>query len=53
MRKIKWYLDTGYAGADYEGEFEVEDDATDKEIDEEAREYALEKIEWGWQEEKE
>lgn len=34
MRKIQWTIETGYCGADYEGEFEVDDDATDMEIQE-------------------
>ena len=26
MKKIKWYIHTGYVGADYNGEWEFEDD---------------------------
>jgi hypothetical protein len=34
MRTIKWVLDTGFATCRHEGEIEVEDDATDDEIQE-------------------
>lgn len=37
MRKIKAYLDTGFAGCRIEEEFEVENDATQEQIEEEAR----------------
>jgi len=52
MRIIEWKLNTGYAGVTHEGEIEVEDTATDAEIDEEVREQALNCIEWGWHEKK-
>ena len=48
MKKIKWILETGYAGIEHEGEFEVDDDVTDKEIDEMVREDAFNCISWGW-----
>ena len=43
MKKIKWYLNTGFAGCKHEGEFEIEDDA---------KEEAFNCIEWGWEEKK-
>jgi hypothetical protein len=51
MREIKWTLDTGFAGANHEGVIEVEDNATEEEIDEEVKEVALEHVEWYWTEE--
>lgn len=50
MRKIKAYLDTGFAGCRIEEEFEVEDDATQEQIEEEAREAVFNSIDWGWHE---
>ena len=34
MKLIKVKIDTGYAGCSHEDEFEVEDDATEEEINE-------------------
>lgn len=50
MRKIKAYLDTRFAGCRIEEEFEVEDDATQEQIEEEAREAVFNSIDWGWHE---
>ena len=50
MRKIKAYLDTGSAGCRIEEEFEVENDATQEQIEEEAREAVFNSIDWGWHE---
>lgn len=50
MRKVKAYLDTGFAGCRIEEEFEVEDDATQEQIEEEAREAVFNSIDWGWHE---
>lgn len=50
MRKIKAYLDAGFAGCRIEEEFEVEDDATQEQIEEEAREAVFNSIDWGWHE---
>ena len=50
MRKIKAYLDTGFAGCRIEDEFEVENDATQEQIEEEAREAVFNSIDWGWHE---
>lgn len=49
MSKLKWCLDTGFAGEGHRGEFEVEDDATIEEIEEEAREEAFNMIDWGYE----
>ena len=50
MRKIKAYLETGFVGCRIEEEFEVEDDATQQQIEEEAREALFNSIDWGWHE---
>lgn len=50
MKKIKAYLETGFAGCEIEEEFEVEDNATEKEIEEQAREVIFDRISWGWEE---
>jgi hypothetical protein len=48
MTKIKVYVQTNYVGSKDEAEFEVDDGATDEEIDKLAYEYVCEMIEWGW-----
>ena len=53
MRKIKWRLETGFAGCVHEGEFDVDDNSTDEEIEELARDEAFSCIDWGWREETE
>lgn len=50
MKKIHWYLHTGFAGCTHDGEIEVADDATTDEIEEMAKEEALNHITWGWRE---
>ena len=50
MRKIKLWVETGYVGANYEEIIEVDDDATDEEIDEEARRFLFDNISYGYQE---
>lgn len=50
MKKIRWYLHTGFVGGDLYGEFEVEDDAPEDEIEAEAKENAFCDIDWGWEE---
>ncbi len=48
MKKVYWWLETGFVGCDHEGYFEVEDNATEEEIDKIAREEAFDNIDWGW-----
>lgn len=48
MRKIKFYLGTGYAGADHEEVFEYEDGATDKEIDDDFENWKNEQLDAQW-----
>ncbi len=50
MKKFKAYLDIGFAGCKIEEEFEVEDNATEKEIEEQAREAIFDRIDWGYYE---
>lgn len=49
MKTIKWCLHTGFAGVKHEGEFEVDDDTTDEEINKMVREEAFNYIDLGWQ----
>jgi hypothetical protein len=49
MKKVKWHLSIGYAGADLDGEFEVENDTTDDKIEAMAKEEAFNEIDWDWQ----
>lgn len=50
MRKIRAHLETGFAGGAIEEEFEVDDNATDSEIEEQAREVIFDCVDWGWHE---
>jgi hypothetical protein len=47
-RKIIVSVSTGFVGCRKEEEIEVDDDATDEQIDEEARDVMLSMIEWNW-----
>ena len=38
MKTIKWHCNTGFAGCKHKGEIEVDDDATEKEIDDQKEE---------------
>lgn len=48
MKKVTWYVSTG-VGCDYEGEFEVEDNATEEEIEKMAKEEAFNYVDWGYE----
>ena len=52
MRTIKWVLETGVAGCNIEDEFEVDDNTTDEEIDELAKDAVFSNIGWSWYEAK-
>lgn len=52
MRTIKRSMETGMQGADWDGEIEVEDSATEEDIDHLVREEVFNIISWGWHEEK-
>ena len=53
MRKIVAHFNGNVAGHDFEIEFEVEDDATEDEIDKEAFQQVMNFVEWYWEEVKE
>lgn len=53
MRKIRAYLNANIVGGDIEVEFEVEDDATDDEIEKEAFQQVMNFVDWYWEEVKE
>ena len=48
MRKIKLWIETGFVGGDFEEIIEVDDNATDEEIWEEADIFLAEHISHGW-----
>lgn len=48
MKIIEWHLETGMQGGDRSDTMEVEDDATDAEIDEMVREEVFNYVSWGW-----
>ena len=48
MKKIKLWVDTGFACAVHEEIIEVDDDYSHEELDEDAQEYMFECIEYGW-----
>ena len=50
MRRIKLWVEARFAGADYEEIIDVDDDATDEEIWEEADMFLAENISYGWDE---
>lgn len=50
MRKFKGCISTDKVGSDCEFEFEMDDDATDDEIEAECREMALDHVEWWYEE---
>lgn len=50
MRKIKFYLGTGYAGCSHEEVMEFDDDATEKEIEEGYEEWKNNLLDCFWSE---
>lgn len=50
MRTIKWTLDIGLVTCERSGEVEVEDNATDEEIEASVREDVFQYIDWSWSE---
>ena len=50
MRKISFWINTGFAGCDYEEIMEFDDNTTDKELDEEAKIFLTNNIDFGWYE---
>lgn len=50
MRKIKFHIDTGFSGCDHEDIVEYDDDITDKELEEDAKTFLHDMIEYWWEE---
>jgi len=50
MRHFKGTIQTSVTGSTCQFEFEVEDDATDEVIEEEAKQAAFDYVEWNYQE---
>lgn len=50
MKKVYWYLHTGFAGCTHDGEIEVPVNATQDEIEQKAKAEAFNHITWGWYE---
>lgn len=48
MKRIEVHVSVGLVGCRRKATIEVEDDCTDEEIEELAREALFEMIEWGW-----
>lgn len=48
MKKFKGQISTNIVGSECQFEFEMPDDATDKEIEETAKELAFDLIEWSY-----
>lgn len=46
---IEWHCETGFANCGIEDTVEVDDDATDEEIDEIVQEEVFNYISWGWE----
>ena len=50
MKIIKWFCETGFARCVHKGKIEVEDDASNEEIEELVRDEVFQEINWGWNE---
>ena len=48
MRKIKFYLGIGFPGAEHEEIFEYDDNATDKEIEEDFKDWQSNYLDAAW-----
>ena len=53
MKKITFYIETGFVGADYEITQEFDDDIRESELDEFAEDFLNYHINYGWFEEEE
>lgn len=47
--KVNVWLETGFAGIGYNETFEMDDDATEEEIEAAAKEEAFDRIDWGYE----
>ena len=52
-KKIKLYVSTGMVGSEIEEVIEIEDDATEEEIKEMAKDWLFNTIDWGYWEDNE
>ena len=50
MRKISFWINTGFAGCDYEEIMEFEDNTTNEQLHEEAKIFLTNNIDFGWYE---
>lgn len=50
MKLIKWWSNAGFAVSDRSGVIEVEDSATESEIEEDVRDAVFNHFSWGWSE---
>lgn len=48
MKTVKWVLETGYRGCEHEGEIQVDDDATEDDIEELVKEEAYGYVDLMW-----
>ena len=48
MRKISFWINTGFAGCNYEETMEFDDSITDEQLDEEAKIFLTNNIDFGW-----
>lgn len=48
MKTIQWAVEMGMQGCERSGEIEVEDDATEAEIDAMVRDEVFNYVSWGW-----
>lgn len=48
MKTVEWHIETGMQGADWDGEVEVDDTATEEEIDAIVREEVFNIVSWSW-----
>jgi hypothetical protein len=48
MKKIEWSLSIGLVGCRLTGEFEVDDDVTEFELEEWVRDEVMQRVEWNY-----
>ena len=49
MKLVKWRISTGFVGAEYSGEFEVENDVSEDEIQETIENIMFDYIGYDWE----
>jgi len=50
MKKYKFYIETGYAGCNYEEILELDDDITEKSLEEIVNDFLINHIDYGYYE---